>query len=58
MVRSNPHHKDIYVKVRKGEIRSKKFVNAKSQNQVAMFWGCFSKREMGPLVPVKGIITA
>jgi transposase len=23
-----------------------------------MFWGCFSKREMGPLVPVEGIITA
>jgi hypothetical protein len=33
MVRSNPYHKDLFVKVRKGEIRSKNLVNAKSQNQ-------------------------
>jgi hypothetical protein len=33
MVRSNQHHKDLYVKVRKGEIRSKNLANAKSQNQ-------------------------
>ena len=58
MVRSNPQHKDLFVKVRKGEIRQKNLVNAKSQNEGVrvMFWGCFSKHEMGPLVAVDGIL--
>ena len=60
MVRSNPQHKDLFVKVRKGEIRRKNLVNSKSQNEGVrvMFWGCFSKHEFGPLVAVEGILNS
>ena len=58
MVRSNPQHKDLFVKVRKGENQRKNLANVKSQNEGVrvMFWGCFSKHEMGPLVAVEGIL--
>ena len=60
MVRSNPQHKDLFFKARNGEIQRKNLVNAKSQNEGVrvMFWGCFSKHDLGPLVPIEGILNS
>ena len=58
MVRSRSQHKDLFVKVRKGEIQRKNLINAKFQNEGVrlMFWGYFSKHDLGPLVAVEGIL--
>ena len=58
MVRSNPKFKDSFVKMRNEEFCKNKLVNSKSQDEGVrvMFWGCFSKHEMGPLVAVEGIL--
>jgi hypothetical protein len=60
MVRSNLQHKDLFVKVRKGDIKRKNLVNPKSQNEgvQVMFWGFFSKHDLGPLVPIEGKLNA
>ena len=59
-VRSNPNSKDIFVKVHNTVKRKNLPFNTKSQNQGiwVMFWGCFSKQGMGPLVVIDGTLTA
>ena len=56
MVRSNPNSKDMFFKVHKNFPKADLPYNTKTQNQgvSVMFWGCFSKQGLGPLVPIDG----
>ena len=59
-VRSNPNSKEVFFKVHNSVKRENLPFNTKSQSQgiSVMFWGCFSKQGLGPLVVIDGTLNA